>query len=193
MADLKIIATKNNQTFGLNPKDLEHFEIKANQKISLKIQMQGSSKNSSNKTLNKIDWNFFLTKPNSKLDIILHILAKKLQIEGTIKIFHQAENTISNINVKIVCQDGATVLLDGLIDILPNCNQAKSDFQVKGLLLDSKSGISCKPNLNIEHKNVTCSHGLGIGGIPQKYSEYLSCRGVDFKKQKILYTKAFLS
>ena len=91
---------------------------------------------------------------------------------------HIGENSSSEIIVNGVAVNGARVLCDGLVRIEKNAINSSGHQKLNGLLLDDESSILSEPVLEIENKDVKCSHGASISQIKDEIMFYINSRGI---------------
>ncbi len=91
---------------------------------------------------------------------------------------HIGENSSSEIIVNGVAVNGARVLCDGLVRIEKNAINSLGHQKLNGLLLDDESSILSEPILEIENKDVKCSHGASISQIKDEIMFYINSRGI---------------
>ena len=91
---------------------------------------------------------------------------------------HIGESSNSEIIVNGVAVNGARVLCDGLVRIEKNAINSSGHQKLNGLLLDDESSILSEPVLEIENKDVKCSHGASISQIKDEIIFYMNSRGI---------------
>lgn len=91
---------------------------------------------------------------------------------------HKGKNSSSTMHMKGVALQGAQVICDGLVHMQQGSEQASGHQKIEGLLLDEESSISSEPVLEVEHNNVSCSHGASITQIKDEVAFYLKTRGL---------------
>ncbi len=94
------------------------------------------------------------------------------------KIIHNAPNTESDILVKGVLDDSAKANYQSLIRIEKGMDGASGKQKEDTLLLSKKAKITAIPNLEIEHNDVVCSHGVTTTNIDKEKLFFMNSRGV---------------
>lgn len=104
---------------------------------------------------------------------------------------HIAQHTVSDILFKSVLA-GAKVLARGLVRIEPTASHSQGYQTSNILLLDKDARAITIPDLEIENKDVMCSHGSTVTSITDEKLFYLKSRGIDQESAKELIIKGFI-
>lgn len=116
---------------------------------------------------------------------------KKLNVTHTTQ--HNAPDTISRMESKIILNDSARADYKGLISIPhqhPNCRGEENTIV---LLLSPNAKIETLPELDIGNNLVKCTHAVSISYLDKEKMFYLNSRGVDPKEATQILTTAFLT
>ena len=105
---------------------------------------------------------------------------------------HIGENSSSEIIVNGVAVNGARVLCDGLVRIEKNAINSLGHQKLNGLLLDDESSILSEPILEIENKDVKCSHGASISQIKDEIMFYMNSRGINREEAMNLIINSYI-
>ena len=113
-------------------------------------------------------------------------LSDRGHIDNYLRIEH-IEDSCSSQHYRGVVKGRATFA--GSIHI-PKGSSSKAKQMNKTILLDGE--MNAKPELEILHDDVECSHGATIGSIDESQLFYLQSRGIDRKKATNILIKAFI-
>jgi len=91
---------------------------------------------------------------------------------------HQASDTYSDLDFKIVLKDKARSAYTGLIRIEPNATNCEAYQENRNLLLSEGTRADTIPELEILNDEVRCSHGATIGPLDEDELFYLAARGI---------------
>jgi len=90
---------------------------------------------------------------------------------------HQASNSYSNIDFKVVLKGKAVSAYTGLIKIVKDAVNCEAFQENRNLLLDKGTKADSIPELEILTDQVKCSHGATVGPIDPQMIFYLKSRG----------------
>lgn len=90
---------------------------------------------------------------------------------------HQASNSYSNIDFKVVLKDKAVLAYTGLIKIAKDAVNCEAYQENRNLLLDKGTKAESIPELEILTDQVKCTHGATVGPIDPQMIFYLKSRG----------------
>ena len=82
-------------------------------------------------------------------------------------------------------------MFNGKILVEKNAQKTNAFQQNNNILLDDKSTVNTKPQLEIFADDVKCSHGCTVGQLDKEALFYLRSRGIPKKEAKGLLTYAF--
>lgn len=116
---------------------------------------------------------------------------KKLIISHTT--LHNAPNTTSKMESKIILDDSAKADYKGLISIPHKYSNCSGEERTNVLLLSPDAKIETLPELDIGNNQVKCTHSVSISHLDKEKMFYLNSRGVDPKMAEQMLTTAFLS
>ena len=111
--------------------------------------------------------------------------------ELEVLIDHQKPNTISETNIYLVLEK-AKVRVKAKIKVRPPASNSKALLHIRALLLDENSHILSLPQLEIENKNVVCTHSTTISTIKPQELFYMRTRGLSTQKAKEVFISSFL-
>jgi len=134
-----------------------------------------------------------LKNTNQKINLkLIASLKNKENLNLEIIINHIEKETKSNTKIKLATKNQSKINFIGTIKIQKEADSSEADLSIKSLILSKNSKISAKPNLEIENKKTTCSHGASISGINKNEVEYLMQRGLSKSKSKEIILESFL-
>lgn len=105
---------------------------------------------------------------------------------------HLAPHCTSDSFVKGIAGKGATAVFNGRIHIAPGAKQSDGALQNRNLLMDNKSTIHTKPELEIYNDDVKCSHGATVSQLDHQQLLYLQSRGLDSEAAVHLLLESYL-
>ena len=104
---------------------------------------------------------------------------------------HTLPNCESHQDYKGVFSGNSTGVFNGKIIVDKIAQKTNAFQQNNNILLNDKSTINSKPQLEIFADDVKCSHGCTIGQLDQDALFYLRARGIPKKEAEALLTYAF--
>ncbi len=119
------------------------------------------------------------------------ILENKQHVDHNTLVHHQQPNCESHQDYKGIFSDQSVGVFNGKV-LVDKIAQKTDAFQSNNnILLDDKSSINSKPQLEIFADDVKCSHGCTIGELDDEALYYLKTRGIPEKEAKALMMFAF--
>lgn len=107
---------------------------------------------------------------------------------------HEAQNTQSEIDIKAVLHDNAKLKILGTIILDKKSIGAKTNFNVKVLILGSKAKATVLPKLMIECKDIeSAKHAVVIKKISSDDLYFMASRGIGINIAKKLVEDGFLN
>jgi Fe-S cluster assembly protein SufD len=94
---------------------------------------------------------------------------------------------------KLVVDDRARGVFDGMIHVAPGAQKTDGLMDNKNLLLGPKAKVDAKPRLEIYADDVKCSHGSATGQLDPNQLFYARARGIDSQTAQLMITTAFLA
>ncbi|MBE7410714.1 MAG: Fe-S cluster assembly protein SufD [Leptospiraceae bacterium] len=114
-------------------------------------------------------------------------------LDTDIRINHNANNTSSNLLVKIVTKDKSHHVFTGNLNIPKSSAKAIATQMNKNLILHRTSRAESIPKLEVFAHDVKCSHGATVGEIQEEELFYLLSRGLKEDEARSLIVEGFLS
>ena len=147
-----------------------------------------------NKGFSKKDVRVFLNGESSKSIIKGMLLSNDKETNDVFcKITHNAKNTKSDQEWRMISSGNSQTSLNGKIKILKNSKKSSGNFNSKSLLLDDKAKAFSKPELEIFEDEVKCSHGASFGEIEKEKIFYLQSRGLTKNQSIKILVLAFIN
>lgn len=106
---------------------------------------------------------------------------------------HDVPNCTSRQLHKLVVDDAARGVFDGMIRVARGAQKTDGLMDNKNLLLGPKAKVDAKPRLEIYADDVKCSHGSATGQLDRDQVFYLRARGISEADARLLITTAFLT
>lgn len=91
---------------------------------------------------------------------------------------HQASDTYSDLDFKVVLKDQARSAYTGLIRIEHDAKNCEAYQENRNLLLSDGTRADTIPELEILNDEVRCTHGATIGPLDEQQIFYLTARGI---------------
>lgn len=91
---------------------------------------------------------------------------------------HRAHHTTSNLLVKAVLSDHASLVYDGAIRVEKEGQQTNAYQRNENLVLSDAVKVQSKPSLEILADDVRCTHGATVGTIDPEQRFFLQSRGL---------------
>ena len=113
-------------------------------------------------------------------------------LEAHSVIRHRATDTRSAERFRGVAGDRARGVFNGRIVVEPGAARSESQQSSRSILLSEKAEIDSRPQLEILHNDVKCSHGATTGQLDPSVLFYLLSRGIDPQTARALLIYAFL-
>ena len=119
------------------------------------------------------------------------ILSGKEHVDHSTLVHHENPNCESHQDYKGIFSEKSEGVFNGKILVDKNAQKTNAFQQNNNILLDDKSTINTKPQLEIFADDVKCSHGCTVGQLDKGALFYLRSRGIPIKEAKGLLTYAF--
>jgi Fe-S cluster assembly protein SufD len=105
---------------------------------------------------------------------------------------HQAPNTKSNLLIKGVLFNKASLSHQGRIHIAKKAHKASAYQKTETLLASEEASSQAKPELEILAPDVSCSHSSTVGRIEERQLFYLTSRGITKKEALKMALRGFV-
>jgi Fe-S cluster assembly protein SufD len=119
------------------------------------------------------------------------ILKGKQHVDHSTLVHHAKPNCESHQDYKGIFSENSEGVFNGKILVDEIAQKTNAFQQNNNILLDNKSTINAKPQLEIFADDVKCSHGCTVGQLDKEALFYLRSRGIPKKEAKALLTYAF--
>ncbi len=108
------------------------------------------------------------------------------------KIVHAAPNTSSVITSKSISKDGGRSTYRGLIKVVPNAKNSKSNVLCDALILDEKSASDTFPYIEIASQDVSIGHEASVSKVSEEQLFYLMSRGIEEDRAANMIVSGFI-
>jgi len=163
---------------------MEEIIVKENEELVFPALWTGEEK--------ELVYNILLKGKGASAKFIGLLLGKEDQsLKLNITVFHQAENTTSEVIIKSALKDTASVYFDGLIKIESGAKGTNAWLGAHLLLLSQKARGIAVPNLEILENDIKAGHAATVGKINELELFYLMSRGIPEEKAKNLIVDGF--
>ena len=113
-------------------------------------------------------------------------------VEAHSVIRHRTTDTRSAERFRGVASERGRGVFNGRIVVEPGAARSESQQSSRSLLLSESAEIDSRPQLEILHNDVKCSHGATTGQLDPNMFFYLLSRGIDPRTARALLIYAFL-
>jgi len=104
---------------------------------------------------------------------------------------HEAGNSFSDMDFKVVLEDEARSAYTGLIRIDVEAANCEAYQENRNLMLDPTCSAQSIPELEILNEDVSCTHGATVGPIDPDQVYYLKTRGLPEREAEKLIVEGF--
>jgi len=105
----------------------------------------------------------------------------------TVNINHLSPNSSSIVDVRTIGDDNSHSSFIGKININKQAENTEAHLENKNLIVNNKATMITEPQLNINTKEVICTHGCTVSNLDKDMLYYLESRGVnEFESQELL-------
>ena len=119
------------------------------------------------------------------------LLEERQFVDHHTLVHHAHPNCESHQDYKGVFSENSTGVFNGKIIVEKEAQKTNAFQQNNNILIDDKSSINTKPQLEIFADDVKCSHGCTIGQLDEDALFYLQSRGIPKKEAQGLLMYAF--
>ena len=108
-----------------------------------------------------------------------HYLYDNYKNNSVVNVHHKGPNSTSKVDVRSVLEDNSYSSFLGEIKVDKTAEGVDADLKNKNLLCSSEATAFTEPQLDINTKEIACSHGCTISNINKEHLYYLNSRGID--------------
>tara|TARA_R110001592_G_scaffold1805_13_gene10883 strand:+ start:1908 stop:3107 length:1200 start_codon:yes stop_codon:yes gene_type:complete len=108
-----------------------------------------------------------------------HYLYGSNKNNSVVNVHHKGPNSTSRVDIRSVLEDNAYSSFLGEIKVDKVAEGVDADLKNKNLLCSPTATAFTEPQLDINTKEITCSHGCTISNIDKDTLYYLNSRGID--------------
>ena len=108
------------------------------------------------------------------------------------KMVHFAPNTSSKITSKSISRGNGRSTYRGLLKVLTNADNVKSNSVCDALLLNPESRSDTYPNIEIDNENVSIGHEATVSKIGEEQLFYLQSRGMSEEEATSMVVSGFI-
>ena len=112
---------------------------------------------------------------------------------SVVNIHHKGENSLSRIDVRSVLEDKSTSTFLGEIKVDKKAIGTDADLTNKNLLCSKDATVITEPQLDINTKEIACSHGCTVSNIDEQELYYFETKGIDKQKASDIIKECFLN
>lgn len=115
----------------------------------------------------------------------------KAQHHYDLCMYHEADETVSQVEMRGIAEDQSDLRFRGLIYIVKHVKDVAAGLQTRNLLLSNRASIDAKPELEIYSNEVACQHGASVGNLDESALFYLQSRGCSLEEARLLLIESF--
>ncbi|MBN2799809.1 MAG: Fe-S cluster assembly protein SufD [Deltaproteobacteria bacterium] len=113
------------------------------------------------------------------------------RLDHTLHITHDAPRTRSNQRFKGILDGQAQGVFTGMVQMKPGATGADAQQKNPNLLLSQGAVVHTRPQLLIDHDDISASHGATVGQLDEAALFYARQRGIDADAAQRMLTRAF--
>ena len=121
----------------------------------------------------------------------LYISKNKNMLDHHTIIEHISPHTDSIQSYRGILMDKSRAVFNGKVLVHANAHQSSAVQENHNLLLSDQAEIDTKPELEIYHDDIKCSHGATIGQLDENALFYLRSRGIENETARKMLIQAF--
>ena len=138
--------------------------------------------------------NVHLQGEGAKLKLMgLQYGRERTVLEHNLCVYHEADETHSDIEFRGVADERSRVVFVGLIHVPKHVKGVDANEQTRNLLLSNTAEIDARPRLEIYSNEIACRHGASIGNLDQNALFYLQSRGFSESEARLMLINAFMA
>jgi Fe-S cluster assembly protein SufB len=135
----------------------------------------------------------YLMEPGARGEILSMAFAGPGQYQDSGgKMIHFASNTSSKITSKSISRGGGRTSYRGLLKVLKDKSDVKSNVVCDALLLDPMSRSDTYPYIEIDSEDVTIGHEASVSKIGEEQLFYLMSRGISKEDATTMVVSGFI-
>ena len=108
------------------------------------------------------------------------------------KMLHFAPNTSSKITSKSISKNGGRCSYRGLVKVVSNAENVKSNVVCDALILDPESRSDTYPTIEAENRKVSIGHEASVSKVNEEQLFYLMSRGLNEEEANTLVVSGFI-
>lgn len=137
--------------------------------------------------------NIYLKENGSNASVISVVLGiNNANIDSKISIYHNENNTVSQLKTYAIVKDSTNISLDNNAYIKKGSFGSIANQNAKGLSLSKNGTILVNPNLYIDEYDVMASHGVAMGSLNKDDLFYLMSRGLTKEEASQIVIMGFI-
>ena len=110
-----------------------------------------------------------------------------------VNINHLRPKSKSIVDVRTIGDDNSHSSFIGKINILKEAEDTWAHLENKNLMVSKKATMITEPQLDINTKEVVCSHGCTVSNIDKQMLYYLQSRGIGDIESEELLKRCFIT
>ncbi len=121
----------------------------------------------------------------------LYIARGGAHVDNYTLVDHVKPNCFSNELFKGIVEGGSTGVFNGKVMVRQDAQKINAYQSSKSIVMDDRSHVYAKPELEIYADDVRCSHGATTGELDDEALFYLRSRGIPEKTARLILLEAF--
>ena len=112
-------------------------------------------------------------------------------IESGVQIFHNAPNTMSNVDSRSISKSGGISVFRSTVKFAKNAHGSRSAASCESLMLDNESRADTIPVIINSCPDAVAGHEAAIGKVDQEVLDYMMSRGLGEVEAKSMIVRGF--
>lgn len=122
----------------------------------------------------------------------LYLLSDEQHVDHHLMANHDGHHGRSRQHYRGILADASVCVFNGAAVVQADASKNHAEQHNHTLLLSKKARINTKPELEIYHDDVSCSHGATVGQLDKEALFYLISRGIGQRQAEFLLQEAFI-
>jgi len=136
--------------------------------------------------------NISFSKSKKEIKLVLASRITNAEIDLSINVIHQKEETGSNLQIRTILEDGARFKFRGNVRVTETASNCRGNIEIKALVTGENISWDVGPSLEIANKDVNVQHKASMITFNKNQVTYLKLRGFTEEEATKVLKKGFL-
>jgi len=136
--------------------------------------------------------NISFSKSKKEIKLVLASRITNAEIDLSINVIHQKEETGSNLQIRTILEDGARFKFRGNVRVTETASNCRGNIEIKALVTGENISWDVGPSLEIANKDVNVQHKASMITFNKNQITYLKLRGFTEEEAVKVLKKGFL-